>query len=65
MRTRCDTAWMLVLAGAVSLSRGSRAEAASLDLVHDGKAVYTIVVPDGGEALPMSAAAMLAEKGES
>ena len=64
MRTRHNTAWMLVLAGAFSTLQGSAARAASLNLVQDGKAVYTIVVPDRGEALPMSAATMLAEKVE-
>ena len=38
-----------------------RAAGVTLSLVQDGKAVYTVVVPDGKDAVAMSAATMLAD----
>ena len=63
MKTQCGLSWTLAVIVAVSLLQASSAWAAgaTLNLVQDGKAAYTIVVPDGKDAVVMSAANMLAD----
>jgi hypothetical protein len=63
MRTQHGLKWTLSAIVAVSLLSAPTvlAAGATLDLVQDGKAVYTVVVPDGKGAVAMSAATMLAD----
>lgn len=49
--------WAVV--AAIGLWWAAVASGASLNLVQDGRAVYTIVIPDGKDTLAMSAATML------
>ena len=63
MKTQHGMKWTLAVIVAVSLL-GAPAVCAgemALNLVQDGKAVYTVVVPDGKDAVAMSAATMLAD----
>ena len=52
--------WTLPVVVAVSLLGvpDARAAEAALNLVQDGKAVYTVVVPDGKDTVARSAATM-------
>ena len=63
MKTQHGLKWTLSVIVAVSLLSAPtvRAAGATLSLVQDGKAVYTVVVPDGKGAVAMSAATMLAD----
>ena len=63
METQNGLKWTLPVIVAVSLlgTPTVRAAGATLSLVQDGKAVYTVVVPDGKDAVAMSAATMLAD----
>ena len=51
----------VILAAFLLSATSAGAAGATLSLVQDGKAVYAVVVPDGKDAVAMSAAAMLAE----
>ena len=63
MKTQIGLKWTLpviVVASLLSAPAVCAGETA-LNLVQDGKAVYTVVVPDGKDAVAMSAATMLAD----
>jgi hypothetical protein len=55
---------LAVLAFAACLATSALAQEPTLKLVDDGKAVFTLVVPDGKDRFSMMAAAMLAEAAE-
>jgi hypothetical protein len=63
MKTQHRLRWTLPVIVAASLlgTPTVRAAGATLSLVQDGKPVYAVVVPDGNDAVAMSAATMLAD----
>ena len=62
MHTQDGLKWTLsvVLAASLLSATSAGAAGATLSLVQDGTAVYTVVVPDGKDEVAMSAATMLA-----